>query len=398
MLSPLLAMMCVLLSFSTTYSIYYFASIDAAQYFFLPIFLVIFYYTLAVQITQRKRYKKRDARLALKKSVGKYVFWLALICLLYWVYSAHPFYIEFAPNTRALLEYFLKLYVIAGLPYFFFVERYHYGDIEMRNDAYLKMLSFFRLLASRNWQRLKYRLFKKGYKSLFLSWLVRLHFIPVMVEQVFIGTVGSLTVLSDPYYEYTFLSTIFFVIGILFLVDATNASIGYFWESALTKTSFRAIDPYPFHWIVVLMCYYPFINFAQEFVEFPKGNFNSALIVLGPEFEIAVNVATVLALLGIVLTTTCLGFSYSNLSYKKIQTRGPYAVIRHPATVFKLIFFFLVAFRFEAAYSLPVILSFIFWAGVYITRAICEERFLRQFKEYRDYMEVTRYRFIPGVI
>lgn len=171
--------------------------------------------------------------------------------------------------------------------------------------------------------------------------------------------------------------------------------MGYFWESTLTKTRFRAVDTNAFHWIVVLMCYMPFISYASNFVPFPSGN--GSLLIVHPLFEITVNVLTVICLLGIVLTTTCLGFSYSNLSYKKIQTRGPYAVVRHPGTVFKILFFFLSVFRFEAAYSLPIVAAYIFWMGVYIVRILCEERFLLRFQEYRNYTKMTPYRLIPRV-
>jgi protein-S-isoprenylcysteine O-methyltransferase Ste14 len=244
----------------------------------------------------------------------------------------------------------------------------------------------------RRWQTIRYRVLKRGYKSLLLSWLVRLHFIPVMVEQVYWGASQTMNFLSRP--EQAFATALFFV-GLLFLVDSINASMGYFWESTLTKTRFRAIDTNAFHWIVVLMCYMPFISYASNFVPFPKGS--GALIIAAPVFEWMINALTIASLLGIVLTTTCLGFSYSNLSYKKIQTRGPYAIVRHPGTVFKIVFFFLTVFRFEAAYSIPIIAAYIFWMGVYVVRILCEERFLLHFREYQDYVKQTRYRLIPGV-
>lgn len=71
--------------------------------------------------------------------------------------------------------------------------------------------------------------------------------------------------------------------------------------------------------------------------------------------------------------------------------------MRHPGTVFKIAFFFLTVFRFEAAYTAPIIAAYVFWMGVYIVRILCEERFLMNFKEYQDYAKVTRYRLIPGV-
>lgn len=394
MLPPLLSITGVLFALCVSFMLYHLKVLSPSAYFFTPIFVLIGYHTVIMQFLSRSSFDKVALSRVIKKSIGKYLFWLILISSLYGIYTNHPFYIRFAPNTALMLAFYIKVYLVLGLPYFIYVERYRTGRFEWLNDPYLKVLSLLKVTYKRDWSRLRHRLFKYSGKSLILSWLIRLHFLPVMVEQVYWGTGQTVNFLSNP---SAALTNVMFFIALLFLIDSINASIGYFWESAVTKTRFRAADPNAFHWIVVLMCYMPFIGFASTFVPFPEGNLNSPLLFAHPLFEFGVNLLTIAALLGIVLATSCLGFSYSNLSYKKIQTRGPYAIVRHPGTVFKITFFFLTIFRFEASYTLPIIAAYVFWMGVYIVRIICEERFLIQFKEYQDYTKVTRYRLIPKV-
>ena len=392
MLSPLPAIVGALLCFAVSITLFKFEILSPAVWFFLPVFILIAYHTVVMQLTSRPVHSKNAIALVIKKSLCKYLFWLAIIAGAYWIYTTHPFYVRFAPQTTNMVKFYLQAYAMLGFPYFFYVERYRTGRFEWFNDHYLKFLSLLKVIYKRQWRRLRFRVLRRGYKSLLLSWVVRLHFLPVMVQQVYWGTsqtMGFLNRSPDPFPD------VMFFIGVLFLIDATNASIGYFWESALTRTRFRAIDPNTFHWVVVAMCYVPFIGFAGTFIPFPEGK--GALLFAGGWFEPVVNTLTVLALAGIVLSTTCLGFSYSNLSFKKIQTRGPYRLVRHPGTVFKIAFFFLTVFRFKASFTFPIIAAYVFWMGIYITRILCEERFLMNFKEYQDYARVTRYRLIPGV-
>jgi protein-S-isoprenylcysteine O-methyltransferase Ste14 len=385
------------LSFAVACAAYHFSLAEPEDDFFLPIFFLILYYTAAAVVTDKKRYDIRPAGLAAKKAVGKYLFWFALAGGLYLFYGLHPFYVQFAPHARHMLRSFLWLYAFGGLPYFFVVERFRYSSFEVVNDPYLRVVSFLKALCTLDWPKLKYRTFTRGYKSLFLSWIVRLHFIPVMVEQVYHTTVQITTIVTSPNYEYSVGGIAASLVVILFCIDATNASLGYFWESSLTGTRFRETDPNPFHWFIVLVCYYPFIRFADTFIPFPSGVEGSPLLLDHSGFERAVDVCTIVALAGMVYVTTSLGFSYSNLSYKKIQTKGLYRFVRHPGTVFKLLFYFFTIFRYESSFNFATVSLYGIWAAVYFTRAVCEERFLRRFQEYRSYMNTVRYRFIPGL-
>jgi len=398
MLTPTFNVVGVILAFAVACCAYCFSPAEPGRHFFLPIYFLIVYYTVAAVVADKKRYDVRPAWLAAKKAMGKYLFWFALIGGLYLFYGHHPFYIWFAPNARRMLESFLWLFAVGGLPYFFLVERYRYSKFEVLNDPYLRAVSFLRTVCRFDWRKLRYRTFTRGYKSLFLSWIVRLHFIPVMVEQVHHTTVLITAIVSSPNYEYSIGSISVFLVFVLFCVDATNASIGYFWESSLTGTRFRETDPNPFHWIIVLACYFPFREFAWTFFPFPSGVKGSPLLFVHPNFEFAVNICTIVALAGMVYVTTSLGFSYSNLSYKMIQTKGLYRFVRHPGTVCKLLFFFFTIFRYKSSLDFATISLYLVWVMIYITRAVCEERFLRRFQEYRSYMAVVRYRFIPGLV
>lgn len=398
MLTPTLNVLGVALAFAIACCAYRFSPAEPGKHFFLPIYFLILYYTVAAVVTEKRRYKVRPMWLAAKKSIGKYFFWFALIGGLYRFYGLHPFYIEFAPNTRHMLESLLWLFAFGGLPYFFFVERHRYSSFEIVNDPYLRVVSFIKHLCRRDWAKLKHRTFTRGYKSLFLSWIIRLHYIPLMVEQVHHSMVQIAGVLSSPDYPINIGSVAGFLVVALFCIDATNASIGYFWESSVTGTRFRETDPYPFHWFIVLICYLPFRHFAGTFIPFPAGDEGSPLLFDGAGFEYAVNLCTIIALAGMVYVTTSLGFSYSNLSYKKIQTKGLYRFVRHPGTVCKMSFFFFAIFRYESSFNFATISLYAIWVMIYITRAICEERFLRRFQEYRSYMDAVRYRFIPGLL
>ncbi len=399
MLTPTLNVLGVILAFGGACCAYYFSPLEPGKHFFLPIYFLILYYTVAAVVIDKKHYEVRPVWLAAKKAIGKYLFWFALIGGLYLFYGLHPFYIEFAPNARRMIQNFLWLFAFGGLPYFFLVERYRYSSFEIVNDPYLRAVSFLRAVFRLDWAtKLKYRIFTRGYKSLFLSWIIRLHYIPLMVEQVHYGTVQIAAVVSSPDYQLSIGSVAGFLVVVLFCIDATNACIGYFWESSLTGTRFRETDPNPFHWFIVLICYLPFRHFAGNFIPFPAGEGGSPLLFDYVAFEYAVNICTIIALAGMVYVTTSLGFSYSNLSYKKIQTKGLYRFVRHPGTVCKMSFFFFTIFRYESSFNFATVSLYVVWMLIYVTRAVCEERFLRRFQEYQTYMDAVRYRFIPGLI
>ncbi len=233
-----------------------------------------------------------------------------------------------------------------------------------------------------------------------------------MVEQVYMG-VTAFTLQYQALNSQLYLNTtdvamqamaqsyaiMIMLTTLAWLVDSNNAAIGYFWESPFTKTWFRETDPYPLHWVITLACYFPLIYFVnQSLVSFPNlpDTSQRAFNHTGP--NVAIDVTMVIVLLLYMASGSALAFSFSNLSYKKIQTRGPYRFVRHPSITFKIIWFTLAFYRFSAAYTVAWLFCYLFWMGLYISRAFIEERFLRRFPDYQAYMQKTKYRFIPGIV
>lgn len=91
-----------------------------------------------------------------------------------------------------------------------------------------------------------------------------------------------------------------------------------------------------------------------------------------------------------------LGRSFGILiALRKVETRYLYRVVRHP--MYGTDILLRVGFLVSHLSWGPAVL-FVLSTGCYVLRAVLEERFLaEQSPAYREYMERTRWRFIPGV-
>jgi protein-S-isoprenylcysteine O-methyltransferase Ste14 len=411
MIHPWLCYLGIFLAFSVSLGCFSSGLLNAQDYFYAPLLLLIAFHTIHGMVTDRQVYERRQLRQVLPKAVGKYVMWVLVLWGVNSFYGAHPLYNgthlvyqqvdaqyrDITLHTRHFLSHYLKLVLVGGLPYFFLAEKFRYCRDNVLNDPYLKVLSLLRALIRGRFRKIGRRLYKHPYRPMCLMALLRMHYIPIMVEQVYYGMTNLTKCLDAQTGQSWTLSSGLLVVTILaWAIDSNNGAMGYFWESWFTRTRFRDMDPYPLHWFVVLICYVPFIHYASQFVPFPSLADGSPTLLHGTGGWI-LEVALVVLLVLYVLSGSALTFATSNLCYKKIQTRGPYAVVRHPATTFKLAFFFLAFFRYRAAWTVVGLLCYLVWMGVYIGRALAEEQYLRLYPDYRAYMKKTRYRFIPGV-
>jgi protein-S-isoprenylcysteine O-methyltransferase Ste14 len=113
-----------------------------------------------------------------------------------------------------------------------------------------------------------------------------------------------------------------------------------------------------------------------------------------------------LALMGVYASASvALGLKASNLTHRGIVSRGPYAIVRHPAYISKNAAWWigaspLIALAFQDGWfeGISSVASVAGWSMLYILRALTEEDHLRSVDgEYAAYAEKVRYRFIPGV-
>ena len=398
MFHPFVCYLGVTLTFVLTFTLFGNSSLDPEKYFFIPTYLLIGYYTLASMLGDKKVYQKRTIKQVLFKSVCKYFFWGFILQYVIAFYSHHPAYKAMTPNTRIFIEHFFSVFVVCGLPYLILEEKFRYCGENVHADPYLKVAVLFKYLLRLDFGRFRRRLFTRRTRGMFLSAILRIHYLPIMVEQVHYG-VTTLIRTGHNTQTFTLPVVILMMTLLAWLIDSNNASCGYFWQSNFTKTRFKEVDPYPFHWIIVLSCYPPFINFVTSyFAMFPSLPENSQRLISSSGVNTVIDIILLIALILYMISGCALAFACSNLSYKKIQTRGPYRFMRHPATTFKLIFFTIAFYRFREAFTWGWLVFFLFWIGIYVGRALVEERFLRRFPEYRAYMKQTKYRFIPGVV
>ena len=110
----------------------------------------------------------------------------------------------------------------------------------------------------------------------------------------------------------------------------------------------------------------------------------------------------VLALFAIyVSATVALGAKCSNLTNRGIVSRGPYAIVRHPAYIAKNLAWWVTVIPVlhitNPAHAAGIVMSMGAWTLIYFLRAITEERHLLADPEYQEYAKKVKYRFIPHV-
>ena len=259
MVHPLLCYLGVGLSFVLSFALFVSGALDVQKYFYAPVFLLIVFYTVVAMVTDKQDYQKRSFKQVFLKSIGKYVLWGSILAGIIWFYNVHPAYKAVTPNTRIFFKHFFYAFGVCGLPYFCLEEKYRYCKVNVLADSYIKIALLIRCLLRMDFHLFRRRLFSKKSRGMLLSAILRIHYIPIMIEQVYIG-VATFT-LGTQVQNYTLLSLMFMITTLAWLIDSNNASIGYFWQSSFTKTRFREVDPHPSHWIVVLACYPPFIYF-----------------------------------------------------------------------------------------------------------------------------------------
>jgi len=238
----------------------------------------------------------------------------------------------------------------------------------------------------------------KAEKTSLLFMLVKLFFLPLMLNffyanyhdvmlnlKALLGADQPFTLLGFSFLFYPFFLALFFV------VDTLYFAFGYSIESGFLKNTVRSVEPTVFGWLVALICYPPFSELISRYVPWHTNNFVS----FGSTGLTAFMRLLILVFLGIYVSATiALGAKCSNLTNRGIVSRGPYAIIRHPAYISKNISWWIVLLP---VMSVTVFFGMLFWSAIYFFRAITEERHLIADPDYQAYCKKVKYRFIPGV-
>jgi protein-S-isoprenylcysteine O-methyltransferase Ste14 len=151
----------------------------------------------------------------------------------------------------------------------------------------------------------------------------------------------------------------------------------------LMRRDHRAIDTRVGHQLIAVAAF-----FSGAFMVGQPPSEGAALQAVSLIVSVAANLLGIATLLN-------LGRSFGILiACREIRTGGLYAIIRHPMYLSDI----LLRTGFVLGHRTPVALALMLLSvGLYIWRAILEERFLLGQPGYPEYMRKVRYRLLPGV-
>lgn len=236
-------------------------------------------------------------------------------------------------------------------------------------------------------------------KTAILFLMVKIFFLPLMLNFFYENlnyVKNNLEIFKNPLdlisvEAFTF--TLFpILVGIVFLIDTLWFSFGYTFEAEFLKNKVKSVEPTILGWVVALICYPPFNNILTKYADW-YANDDIQFSTLSLTFIVKISLILLLSIY--LWATLALGTKCSNLTNRGIVTRGPYAIIRHPAYISKNLFWWITIIPII---SWPAVLSASLWSFIYYMRAVTEEKHLLKDTEYVKYCKKVKYRFIPYII
>jgi len=245
-----------------------------------------------------------------------------------------------------------------------------------------------------------------------LTSLLKLFFAPLMVMSLMMNFMGALrhgsALIGGAEHPSSFMDLFdrhgfWILFQLIFFVDLLIFTVGYLVEVPRLKNEIRSVDSTLLGWAAALLCYPPFNQITAAILgsvvsDFPRFDDRVTHVVLN---------LLMLGLLGVyAMASIALGFKASNLTHRGIVSKGPYAVVRHPAYVCKNVAWWIgaaplvaTAFSQSPLAGVSAVASVVGWSMVYVVRALTEEDHLRSVDgDYAAYAARVRYRFIPGVL
>ncbi|MBI2140523.1 hypothetical protein HYU14_06365 [Candidatus Woesearchaeota archaeon] len=307
--------------------------------------------------------------------------WLAIL-----VYTSTPYYANFLnPTTQQILFSLAVIYTLAFPTYLF---------LKLPSKGYLAVMALKKLAIKFVRVHDEKSNLEKSEKTALLFILVKFFFLPIMVNFL-LDNYSALTayplrniVASQDYFLNSFYP---FALTFLFFIDTLWFVFGYTVEAGFLKSKVRSVEPTFFGWFVALMCYPPFNSVLNSYI----GWYSNDYIELSRPSLTAILRISILASIGIYTwATLALGAKCSNLTNRGIVSKGPYAIIRHPAYVFKNLAWWLTIIPVMNIYAF---ISLSVWTIIYYFRAVTEEKHLIADPDYQDYCRKVRCKFIPYV-
>lgn len=313
---------------------------------------------------------------------------LVLIWLIFSFYKAFSYYQNFLrQETYSTIFYLALAYTILGFFYYFFVK---FEKIKTTKGELVFRFLFKTI-------KLKFRQITKQEKIALLFVLVKIFFLPIMLNfllnnfYAFKNQFSQITL--DSIISVSGFNNLFFPLALtsIFFIDTLWFSFGYAFEAGALKNTIRSVEPTFLGWAVTLACYPPFNSSLINYINWYA---NDYVIFSNEIATLVIRLTIIFFLLIYVGATLALGTKCSNLTNRGIVTRFPYSIIRHPAYISKNLAWWLTIIPIA---SLPAILSMSAWSFIYHLRTLTEEKHLSKDTDYIEYKNKVRWRYVPGV-
>lgn len=339
----------------------------------------------------------------------RWLAWLGLLGVAAAFYNIVAHYRQdFYGPFRSALPAIIAGWLVLGFPYYLWTLRRRWGLRWDLNDPAV----WFAILGRRILRQLRRRrpvfaamkpLFAgKHARAVALGLLVKAFFIPVMLSFFFYNsrdfvesTVNLIQVIKagDLWGTrfYVLCNALFtFLYSGMYMADITLATIGYLVTTRWLDNGIKSVDTTALGWLSCLACYRPFNDITSGYFPWPPMRVHDM-----PDSALKlVLMAGILVTLAIyVYATIAFGLRFSNLTNRGVFTRGPYRWVRHPAYASKSLSWWFEYLPGMASFQ--HVLFMLAWNGIYLTRALTEERHLGTMAKYRTYCTIVRWRFIP---
>ncbi|MBI2138295.1 hypothetical protein HYU13_01790 [Candidatus Woesearchaeota archaeon] len=307
--------------------------------------------------------------------------WLALLAFIY-----TPYYSAFLnPTTQQILFSLAVIYTLAFPLYLF---------LKSPSKGYLALIALKKLAIKCIRVHDEKSNLEKSEKTALLFIMVKFFFLPIMVNFLLDNyfSLEGYSLKNFAASQAYFLNSFYpFALTLLFFIDTLWFVFGYTFEAGFLKSKVRSVEPTFFGWFVALICYPPFNSVLNSYI----GWYPNDYIELSQPSSTAILRISILALIGIYTwATLALGAKSSNLTNRGIVSKGPYALIRHPAYACKNLAWWLTVIPVMNIYAF---ISLSVWTIIYYFRAVTEEKHLIADPDYHDYCRKVRYKFIPYV-
>ncbi|MFH1326623.1 MAG: methyltransferase [archaeon] len=340
----------------------------------------------------------------MKKIIDKfksYFFNLILIWFVFLLYSKSSYYLEFIRlETITTIYYLAFTYTIFGFLYYLITpqKKIKQGKGFILFRALKRIIKSLYYLIRFPKLKTSFPKLEQKEKVALLFVIVKIFFLPIMLNFFFANYFSVKYQISNlPNFlsliNINSFNTILFplLLASIFLIDTLWFSFGYTVEAGFLKNKIRSVEPTIIGWVVALACYPPFNGIATGAIGWYA---NDYILFSTPLLTFIMRLLIIFFLLIYVGATLALGAKSSNLTNRGIVTRGPYAIIRHPAYTSKNLAWWITIIP---VFSWIAVLGMGVWSLIYHFRSITEERHLIKDPDYVEYCKKVKYRYIPGV-